>query len=228
MILLKLLLFLLFFLLGLLVFVFVVIISSPIKGQAWLDHNQLRFKGHYLFSTLKVSYDQGDLQFKFLFWKFKSANKSKSEDDDEASDDKNPEKEKKKKKSKAKKKRGLPSREVIYLSLKFIKKLIRKISPKQLELSVDLGLDDPYDTGLACLVNQVLVYPLNRVKTYKIRFNPVYDDLVLDANGYGQIKFSLLGLALPILSFLLKKPIRRYLGWGFKKPKKLKPVDSKL
>jgi hypothetical protein len=127
--------------------------------------------------------------------------------------------EKKKKTEKEKKKKGIPSREVIYLSLGLLKKLITKIAPHKIDLSIKLGLDDPYDTGMVCLFHQVLVHPLNKIDGYNLSIDPLYDSLDLEVEGYGKVNFSIFSLVLPIGLWAVKKPIRHYMGWTFKKNK---------
>lgn len=212
MILLKLILWFLF-LITLVVFV---LIFSPIKGEIWCTEKQIKIRGKYIMNALVLNYEDHQMNIEFLGFKFKNKSNKASDEDRGPSKKK---KIKKKKKKTEKKKRKRPNTQVILLSLKLIKKLIKKILPNELKFSVALGLDDPYDTGMVCLVNQVIFMPLNQVKGYEIRFNPLYDELNLKLTGHGKINVSVASLLYPIMWWGLKKPIRHYFGWTFKRLK---------
>lgn len=212
MIFLKVILGLFFFILIFLILVLLIILSAPLKGQIWLTEKTVKLRGKYLFGMVKVDYVPGNVQFYFAG--FHLNKKDDSKNTFKSKKDKN---DKSKEKKKDKKKKGIPSKEVIYLSLLLIKKLIRKIAPQKIHMSVKLGLDDPYDTGMVCMVQQILIYPLNKIDGYALSFEPLYDDLDLKVEAYGKISFTLFSLLLPIGFWAIKKPIRNYMGWTFKK-----------
>lgn len=88
-------------------------------------------------------------------------------------------------------------------------------------MKLTLGLDDPYYTGLASLISQIVFIPLNIPKNYHFELTPVYDELAIDYEGHARINFALIQLIGPCLVFVLRKPVRDYLGlFQFKKKKK--------
>ena len=215
MIFLKIILGLFLFLIVLLILVLLIILSAPLKGQVWLTEKSVKLRGKYLFGMLKVDYVPGNVRVYFAG--FHLNKKENSKNIFKNNKDKEKKLKYKKDKKEGKKKKGIPNREVIYLSLLLIKKLIRKIAPQEIHVSVKLGLDDPYDTGIVCLVQQILLYPLNKIDGYALSFKPLYDDLDLKVEGYGKISFTLFSLVIPIAFWAIKKPIRNYMGWTFKK-----------
>lgn len=198
----------------LIVMVLLVLIFSPIKGEIWCTENKIKIRGKYIMNALVFNYEHHQMNIVFLGFKFKNKSNKVS---DETQGPSKKKKIKKKKKKNEKKKRKRPNSQVIFLSLKLIKKLIKKILPKELKFSVALGLDDPYDTGIVSLVNQVIFMPLNQVKGYEIRFSPLYDELNLKIIGYGKINVSVASLLYPIMCWGIKKPIRHYFGWTLKR-----------
>ena len=215
MIFLKVILGLLLFILIFLILVLLIILSAPLKGQIWLTEKSVKLRGKYLFGMMKVDYVPGNVQFYFAGFHLNKKNDSKNTF--KYKKEKISKSKEKKKNKKEKNKKGIPSKEVIYLSLLLIKKLIRKIVPQKIHMSVKLGLDDPYDTGMVCMVQKILVYPLNKIDGYELSFDPLYDDLDLKVEGYAKISFTLFSLLLPIGFWAIKKPIRNYMGWTFKK-----------
>jgi len=125
-----------------------------------------------------------------------------------------------KKKNKTSKKLGRPSLEVIIISAKLAKKLIKTIAPKRAEFELILGLGDPYYSGMSSIISQMILIPLNQFNGYNFRLIPDYHDVTIDYRGYFYVNFSIIRLIIPCLTYILKKPIRRYFQIFKRKPKK--------
>lgn len=209
-----------FFILYLFLFILLltlILLVSPIKGHVKFDISNVNFKGSYLFGLLKVRIKNKDIKVSILGFKLKTSGKKKKDDLDLSDIDEKKVK-KEKKGNKEKKKYGIPDYSVISLTLKLIKKLIKRIAPKHLYVKLTLGIDDPYYIGMTKMVFDTLVFPINRIRSYHLIFQPVYDDIAIDFEGEGDISFSLISLIAPCIIFIFKKPIRRYLGlFKFKK-----------
>lgn len=194
------------------------LLIAPIYGKATIVSNEINFQGHYLFRLLSFRYFQKSFSMKFMGFSIRSENKKKKESKEKKIENKEKKKETKKG---FLKKRGLPSKNVIFLFFSMIKDLIVSFAPRKAELKVELGLDDPYDSGFACMISNTLFIPLNRVRGYRFKFIPLYDDLDLKVDGEFVVRFSLIHLIVIVLKFAIKKPVRDYMGWHiFKKTKK--------
>ncbi len=201
MIILKILLMIIFYLFIFLLSILFILLISPIKGSASIDTSSIRLKGSYLFGILKIEYNQT------LIVKILGFNLSMGDSDDEEDSESN---EKKDVKEKKKKSFGRPSLEILHLTLDLIKKLIRIIAPKEARLQLTLGLDDPYYTEMAHIISMVLFLPLNSRKKYTFHLTPVLNDIAIDYKGYARINFSIIQLILPLLRFIIRKPVREY------------------
>lgn len=213
MIILKVLLMIIFYLILFLLAVTFIFLISPIKGYATFDVDHLYFKGSYLFGLIRIKYTHKKLSIRLFGFKLKN---DKSETDKEEKKDletkEEPADEVKEKKEKKKKKFKRPSKEVIVLTLRFVKKIIKKIAPRKATLHLTLGLDEPYYTGMIHLVSIFFFMPLNKIKHYDFRFTPVHDDIAINYRGEALISFSIMSLIIPAVRFILRKPIRQYLG----------------
>lgn len=215
-------LYLLLFLLGLLL----ILIVSPIKGRLQFNVKTLHFTGSYIFGLIKVHYNNKRMTLRILGFKIYGTDTSESDDEknsEETTDEKVPVKEKKKKdKKKQSRKLKRPSIEIIRITLNTLKKLIQVIAPNEFFLKLTLGIDEPYYIGLADLFVNMFAMPLNRFEGYDIKFIPIYDDITIDYEGRIKFNFSIIRLIIPCLRFILKKPIREYLGlFQFKKKKSI-------
>lgn len=215
-------LYLLLFLLGLLL----ILIVSPIKGRLQFNVKTLNFTGSYIFGLIKVHYYNKRMTLRILGFKIYRTNTSKSDDErnsEETNDENEPVKEKKRKDRKKKdKKFKRPSIEIIKIALNTLKKLIKIIAPDEFTIRLTLGIDEPYYIGLADLFLNMFAMPLNRFEGYNIKFIPIYDDIAIDYEGRIKVNFSIIRLIIPCLRFILKKPIRQYLGlFQFKKKKSI-------
>lgn len=198
-------LYLLLFLLGLIL----VLLTSPIKAEAFANNNAIHVKGSYIFGIIKIQYDKNNEMSTFLIRVFGLKINSQNK---ESGKKNNITKKEKKKKRKGRKKYGLPGKRVIVLAFDLVCKLIRKIAPKKLSVKLVVGLDDPYYTSIMQMASQVIFIPLNRIKSYDFYVKPEYLDLVFKYECSGDINFSVMSLILPVLDFIFKKPIRKYLG----------------
>lgn len=216
-------------LLGLLI----VFLISPIKGRVSFDVRHFQFKGSYIFGLIKIYINDGQIRLRILGIKVydKPLKNSKDENNinaeviEEETLDETSEDTEKPKKTKQKKKYGIPSKKIVFMTLKLIKKLIRRIMARELYLRLKLGFDDPYLIGLIHMISKVLFYPLNQIDNYDLILEPVYDDVAIDYEGYGYVNFSIIQLIMPIIFFVLKKPIRNYLGL-FKRKKTYKTAKA--
>lgn len=203
-----------------------ILIISPIKGNALLRNKYILLNGSYIFGAFKIHYEKdiNETKLTIKFFGFRI-----STGDDTA--DKNKEKKVKEKTSKEKKKKyGIPSRNVISLSLQLVKKLIRIIAPESAQFHLLIGLDDPYYTGLLQMASNIIFIPLNRVEGYSFNVTPEHLDFAFEYDVSCKINFNIISLIIPILVFIFKKPIRDYLGlFQFNKKsidkKRLSPSD---
>lgn len=209
--------YLLLFVLGLVL----ILIISPIKGHGRFDFKSIYFKGSYLFGLISVSYVDSELKLRLFGFKINTSSdndktqiEDETEDDTETQDDST-------KKDKKKRSFKRPTKEIILLTLELVKKLIKKIAPRKARLKLTLGLDDPYYTEMIHILSYVFFLPLNSIKNYDFTFQPVNDDIAIDYEGEAVINFSFISLILPILRYIIRKPIRQYLKLTLKKkPKK--------
>ena len=207
------------FLLGLLL----ILLISPLKGYVRFDIHSLYLKVSYLFGIIKISYNK-DVTIRLFGFRIKNTESVKEDiKDEDHSEEETSEDTKKKTKEKTKKKRSfrMPSREVIVLTLKLLKKLVQKIAPNRAKCHLTLGLDDPYITEMMHIISIVFLTPLNNIEHYDFAFIPVNDDLAIDYEGEAQIKFSIISLILPCLRYIIRKPIRQYFNITLKgRPRK--------
>lgn len=210
--------------LGLILLLVLLLLISPIFGELNIKDNQIRFRGHYFFKGIQFFYEDKETCLKIFGFKIKGksekTDKKKKDQAPSTNEDEKKEKPKKEKKSFLKS-RGLPSKELIFLTLGEVKKLILAVVPKKAVLNVRVGLDDPYDSGLVSLIMQTLCLPLNAVKGYSFHIIPVYDDYEFEANGTFLVRFSLLQLLWIVIRFCLRKPVRDYMGWQIFRKKKM-------
>lgn len=229
MIILKILLFGFLYLLLFLLAMILILIISPIKGRFSFQANALYFKASYLFGLIRVTYDQG-ISIRILGFKLASkSSKPKVEKEVEnlestETEDSGETEDKQKKDSKTFKR---PSLTVIKLTLTTAKKLITIIAPKECRIYLKLGINDPYYIGMMSVFTNLFFMPLNRINNYDLQFQPVFDDIAIDYNGRIQVNFSLIRLLIPLLTYILKKPIRQYFNiLNFKNPFK-KTITTK-
>lgn len=229
MILLKILLFGFLYLLLFLLVLLIIFLIAPLKGRLIFDVNSIDFRASYLFGLIRVKYNKS-LIIKILGFNVYDKDKphdekiDQSDEDSETSkDDEKISKDKKKSKKKLKK----PSLTVIKLTLKVLKKLIKRIAPNEFKVYLKLGIDDPYYIGMLNVITELFFMPLNRIKDYDIRLVPIFDDVVIDYYGRIQLNFSIIQLIIPTLVYLMKKPIRQYLGIFTFKKRSLSSVSSK-
>lgn len=226
MIFLKIIFFSLLYLLLFMVVLILLLLLSPITGRIAFKNLNYLFKGSYFFGLIFIAIENGHLKVKIIGIPVYNQLLQKDEAQEEEEEDNSEDEATEETKQKEKQKRGLPSKQVLFLTLNLVKRLIRKIAPRDAYLKVMLGLDDPYYTGMSGMVYNTLFYPLNRVKHYHFIYEPVYDDLALSAEGDAYVRFSIMGLLVPVIRFILKKPIRDYLGidllkWFRRKEKKV-------
>ena len=187
-----------------------ILILSPIKGRGNFKNGLAKFRGSYLFGAITIYFSRNkknnDFVIKLFGFKIKTSKDASSKKSDKKDTIKKDTKEKKKKKY------GLPNMEVIVLSLELIRKLIRKIAPNEMTLHLIVGLDDPYYTAILQMSSQVVFTPLNRVDGYNFSITPEYLDWAFEYDGNVNFNFSIMGLIIPILFFVFKKPIRDYLN----------------
>ena len=100
-------------------------------------------------------------------------------------------------------------KEIINASIVLIKKLLKAIKFKKIKINVDYGLDDPFKTGNICgIISSIIPFmPKKYIKNINIMPNFNKEIFLADL----EIKFStsLFKILLPIIIFVLKKPIRK-------------------
>lgn len=210
-ILLLIILYLFLFLLGLLI----ILIASPIKGYLRFDIRKVYFKGSYLFGAIKIIYNKG-ITLKLFGFKLKDSSQDTGEKKEKEKKEKK-KKDKNKEEKDKKDKLGLPSKEVIFLSVDLFKKLVKKIAPRRAMLHLTLGLDEPYITEMIHIISMIGFSPLNRINNYDFSFTPVNNDIDIDYEGEALVNFSILSLIIPCLRYIIRKPIRLYFNITFKK-----------
>ena len=101
------------------------------------------------------------------------------------------------------------------LLIKLIKRLIRALLPKSLEMDIEYGSDDPADTGFALAWTSILTLYFGD----NIRVRGNFQEKVL--NGIADVKgrFNLWDILYPLAAFALAKPIRGII-WNYIKNRK--------
>lgn len=90
-----------------------------------------------------------------------------------------------------------------------IKRLIKAIKIKKMNLNFEYGFYDPSKTGKVCgLISIILPMILNK-KTIEINLIPDFNEQKFTGEGYIKIKTNIFKIVFPILVFILKKPIRK-------------------
>lgn len=189
-----------------------VLCFAPFRGKVYVNSNHVSLKASYLFGAIRASYYSKTWQVRLFGFRLKMGEKQTGENrDDQKEKSEKSKKEKRKQKVKNLKKRGLPSRNIIVLTLKLIKKLIRKIAPRTCKLRLYVGLDDPYVSGLISMVTSLLFVPLNTVEGYRMQCIPLYGDLDLRVDAEVVFKCSIADLVIPCVRFVIRKPVRQYI-----------------
>lgn len=179
------------------------LVLSPIGLKASAHQNVYRFKGSYLFGMIRFSFDKGHFDVRIFGFKIKSKSAQKKKDEAQEKDtDAEILNDKSKKADKKKRKWQIPNREVVFYTLKALKKILHIIKPKTFEGTIRFGLLDPYDTGMVALLINTL--PLN------IRIVPNYETVDLEVSGQIEIRFSIGQILGVFILWVLKKPVRKY------------------
>lgn len=102
-----------------------------------------------------------------------------------------------------------PNKKVIIDAIKnLLKGLINSIKVKYISLDLEYGTGDPYQTGCACGIISSLRPFLKIKNSKKISVHPNFEELIFDIDLNIKGKTSIFKLTLPIIKFLLTKPIK--------------------
>lgn len=101
------------------------------------------------------------------------------------------------------------------LIIKLIKRLIRALKPKSLNMDIEYGSDDPADTGIALAWTSILTLYFGDNVRVKGNFQEKVFNGIVNTEG----KFTLWGILYPLAAFALSKPIRGII-WNYLKNRK--------
>lgn len=97
--------------------------------------------------------------------------------------------------------RHYPNRnEIISATWSLTKKLCKKLLPKKLRLTGEVGLSSPHNTAYLFAVAGALCLPVSRIK-------PNFDEQSLSIDLYARGKLSLWSILWPILRYAIRRPI---------------------
>lgn len=100
---------------------------------------------------------------------------------------------------------GSMDRETFFYIIGSMRKLLRHILPRSVEAQGVLGFEDPYYTGLACIVLE----NLRGLHLHKIRIRYVFYDEVYEGQFRLAGRIRLIYAAYVTLRVLVKKPVRK-------------------
>jgi len=98
---------------------------------------------------------------------------------------------------------------IIKLVFSCIKKFLRKLLPKRLDISGTFGFDDPAATGMCLGAYESVVTMLNLRERIRLAADFAEPGIKLRVAASG--KFSAAGLMQPMISLLMKKKIRQFI-----------------
>ena len=102
-----------------------------------------------------------------------------------------------------------PNRKVITaLVLGAVKKIIKTLKPKKIDISGIIGFADPSKTGMFIGIYESIVGMLKIRKHVRLGGNFDTEATVIDLNAYIKGRISIIRMILPIFGLWLKKPIR--------------------
>lgn len=106
-----------------------------------------------------------------------------------------------------------PSRQqIVDASIKLIKKIIKTLFPKKLELDMEVGCDNPATTGYILALSSILtLYFGDNIKIYGN-----FKTSVLNGNFKAEGKFTFFSIIWALLVFIFVKPIRKII-WNYLK-----------
>ncbi|MCL2603056.1 MAG: hypothetical protein FWD90_01090 [Defluviitaleaceae bacterium] len=100
---------------------------------------------------------------------------------------------------------------IIRLTLLCMKKTVKALLPKRLDISGALGFDDPAATAMFIGYYEAAASFLNLREKVRISADFAESGIRYKVSAAG--RFSMAGLSRPVLRLLLKKPIRKFIGF---------------
>jgi len=221
----------------LVVIILLILLAFPIKYEILAKYDKktdLHIKARYLFGLLRFEMVKDDYHELKILW-FGKRKKVESEDPadktdktvfssifnrletelrqgDEYEDD---EVEKEPKKSLVKNlvhwKEHLtsePGKTIIRRVLKTVKKLLRRLKPKHVELEARIGFDDPSKTGMMLGLFEMVSAIWNKEKYFRLYGEFNIDETLFEMDAKVRGSIYVLGLLFPVVILALKKPIR--------------------
>lgn len=101
------------------------------------------------------------------------------------------------------------NKDILKIFKKLIERLIKAIKIKKIKIDFEYGLYEPYETGKLCGIISIIlpIFPKKYLK--KIKLIPNFEEEKFIGDVFIKLKTNLFKILLPILIFILKKPIRK-------------------
>ena len=100
-------------------------------------------------------------------------------------------------------------KEIIKLIKKLIKRLLNSIKIKKLNVDFEYGIGEPYETGIICAIISSFLPIFSSKHIKNIKLKPNFEEKIFIGNLHIKMKTNIFKIILPILIFILKKPIRK-------------------
>lgn len=224
-----------------LVFLVILLSAVPVKYSAKVcrdESTELFVRASWFFRLVRFVYENRGgaerMDFRVLFFKIGVKKKKPSRKVAKAVE-KKPQAEKPLERPPPQKKEGFTKRlenarnvltdlqlkSIIKPVLATMRKIVRRLLPKYIDVSGVVGLPCPFETGLLFGVYET-VAGVFRFRD-KVRLSGDFDTdvMVLRVNAEVRGRFSALSLALPVIQLILKKPVRTLI-WNMLREEKLR------